>query len=328
MQLTIYNQYESKLKAEFLKVFHAEHGKLHNNHLGPKVYTEFQKLMCVILYKRSLRSYVRFVDELHESLWPRWLGLREIPGKSSVQRWLKQTPRRLLRKFSNKLLPQKPKLLAIDATGIDSWRRSRHYEHRIGDTHMPYAKLDVIIDVDTKMVFDHVLRIKPRHETVAASQMLKRSQFSDVRLLGDKAYDSEPLHELARAHGIELYAPVRSSPLKRPRGRFRRQCARGALDYPRRNVVESFMHTLKSVHCPALKSRHPWTKKKEIAIALLLHNLERKIQTIIAQILKVIWDAPETAVNPRLLDDSFLNQSQFSKFTEMWEVAFLNRRNR
>jgi hypothetical protein len=52
------------------------------------------------------------------------------------------------------------------------------------------------------------------------------------------------------------------------------------------------MHTLKSVHCPALKSRHSWTKKKEIAIALLLHNLERKIQTIIAQILEVIWDAP------------------------------------
>jgi transposase len=293
MQNTINNQYEHKLKSEFLKVFHAEHGKLHNNHLGQKIYSEFQKLMCCLLYNRSKRSYVRFVDELHESLWPRWLGLRDIPGKSSVQRWMKQTPGRLIQKFSRKLLPQKPMLLAIDATGVDSWRRSRHYERRIGEEHMPYAKLDVIIDVDSKMVVDHVLRIKPRHETVAATLMLKRSQFSDVRLLGDKAYDSEPLHELARARGIELYAPVRSSPLKRPRGRYRRQCAKGALDYPRRNVVESFMHTLKSVHCPALKSRHHWMKKKEIAIALLLHNLERKIQTIITQFLRVIWDAPE-----------------------------------
>ena len=294
-QQTISDQYEHRLKAEFLKVFHAEHGKLHNNHFGPKVYTESQKLMCVILYKRSQRSYARFVDELYESLWPKWLGLREIPGKSSVHRWMMQTPKSLVEKFSRRLLPKKPELLAIDATGIDSWRRSRHYELRIGEAPVPNAKLDVIIDVDTKMVFDHVVRIRPRHDVIAAEQMLKRAKFTDVRMLGDKGYDSEPLHELARAKGIDLYASVRSSSRKRPKGRFRRVCAKGADDYPRRNVVKSFMHSLKAVHCSALKSRLHWMKKKEMAITLFVYNLEKKIPDIINYILEVIWDTPDFA---------------------------------
>jgi len=292
MQQTITNQYEHKLKTAFLKVFHAEHGKLHNNHLGPKIYTESQKIMCAILYKRSSRSYVRFVDELHESLWSKWLGLKEIPGKSSVQRWLINTPKSLLEKFSRRLLPKKPELLAIDATGIDSWRRSRHYELRIGEAPVPNAKLDVIVDVDSKMVFDHVLRIKPRHDVIAAEQMLRRARFTDAKLLGDKGYDSEKLHELARSQGVTLFAPVRKSARKRPRGRYRRQCAKGSSEYPRRNVVESFMHSFKAVHCSALRSRKHWAKKKEIAIAILLHNLEKKIQKIIDYILKSIWDAP------------------------------------
>lgn len=291
MQNTIDNQYEHKLKSEFLKVFHAEHGKLHTNHFGPKIFTEWQKLMCCILYRRSGKSYVRFVEELCETRWPKWLGLREIPGKSSVQRWMKQMPWHLLKKFSRRLLQgQKPRLLAIDATGIDSWQRSRHYERRIGMPPLPYAKLDVIIDVDTKLVYDHVLRIRPRHEAICAEQMFKRAKFSDVRLLGDKAFDSETLHEQARAKGIQLYAPVRSSSRKRPKGRFRRICAKGAEDYPRRNVVESFMHSLKAVRCPALKSRHAWMKKKEMALILFIHNLE-KIQKAINQLLNTIWDA-------------------------------------
>ena len=122
--------------------------------------------------------------------------------------------------------------------------------------------------------------------------MLKRNRFNDVRMLGDKGYDSEPLHKLARQQGVNLYAPVRRSSRKRPKGRFRRVCAKGADDYPRRNTVESFMHSLKAVHCSALKSRLSWMKKKEMALNILIYNLKKKIQNTINHFLKLIWDAP------------------------------------
>ena len=76
--------------------------------------------------------------------------------------------------------------MAIDATGIDSWRRSRHYEKRSRKPNMPYAKLDIIIDTDTLLIHDFVLRTKPRHDTLGAASMIKRLKHKGVLILADK----------------------------------------------------------------------------------------------------------------------------------------------
>jgi hypothetical protein len=280
MQTTITNQYEHPLKSAFLKVFHATHGKLHKNHFGPKIFTELQKQMLCWLYRRQNSSYRRFVKLLFEWRWPSWLGLKEIPGKSSIHRWMQQLPATLPRRWYRLLAPKRDRLLAIDATGVDSWRRSRHYDRRTDEKPLPYAKLDVIIDVKTHLVVDHVLRLRPRHETIGAKQMLKRNTFHDDKMLGDKGYDSEPLHELARDRGLVLFAPVRKSSRKRPKGFYRRHCTLGDVDYSQRNNVESFNHEFKSRH-DALRSKLPHMKKKEVALQLFITNLEKTIQITI-----------------------------------------------
>ena len=280
MQQTIVNQYEHPLKSAFLKVFHAGHGKLHENHFGPRIFTEYQKQALCLLYRRQNCSYRRFVTLLVEWKWPSWLGLREIPCKSSMHRWMQALPAHLPRRWYRLLAPKQNRLLAIDATGVDSWQRSRHYERRIGEAPLPYAKVDVIIDVKTHLVVDHVVRLRPRHDTVGAAQMLKRNIFLDDKMLGDKAYDSEPLHELASSRGLVLFAPVRKSSKKRPKGFYRRECALGDADYPQRSNAESFMHEFKSRH-DSLRSRLPNMKKKEIAIQLCIQNLEKTIQITI-----------------------------------------------
>jgi hypothetical protein len=280
MQLTIYNQYDHPLQATFLKVFHAKNGKLHKNRLGPKIFTEFQKQILCILYRRSKLSYELFVKSLFESLWPRWLKLKNIPGKSSIHRWMKELPSSLPRRWYRLLAPKQKRLLAIDATGVDSWQRSRHYEKRIGAAPMPYAKLNVIIDVKTHLVVDHVLQLRPRHDVLGAAKMFKRNKFIDDKILGDKGYDSEPLHELAREHGLKLFAPVRKSSRHRPKGFYRRQCTLGDVDYSQRANAESFMHEIKSRQ-DTLRSRLPHMKKKEMAIQLCIQNLEKTIQITI-----------------------------------------------
>jgi hypothetical protein len=269
-QLT--RQYETKLHEHLLNVFHSVESRRFANRLGPKIFGLYQRFALVVLYKRSGHSLRRFVQELPESRWVSWLQLREIPCKSTIHSWVKQYSVTALRAFLLQQVEQ-PDLMAIDATGIDSWQRSRHYERRIGEAPMPYAKIDFLVDTESKIILDHVLRIKPRHDVLGAASIFKRCRLRG-KVVADKGYDSEPLHKLARKKGLELYAPVRRSPRLRPRGRYRRKCAAEPdPDYSRRNCVESAIHSFKS-RFPSLRSRLHYMKKRELALAVLVYNME------------------------------------------------------
>jgi hypothetical protein len=269
---------DNELHAQILEVFHSVEYRRYINKLGPKIFCQFQRFALVALFKRSGKSFRRFVAELYESKWPQWLKLREIPSKSSLHRWFLKIDVSVIREALQKTVAEtKPSIMSIDATGIDSWQRSRHYERRIGESYMPYAKLDVFIDVETKLIFDHVLRLKPRHDTISATQIFKRNTGNSL-ILADRGYDSEPLHELARESGFEMFAPVRKSSRKRPKGRFRRRCMSEHPEYSKRNAVESVIHSLKAVRLPNLRSKLWWMKKKECALAILIYNIEQKIK--------------------------------------------------
>ena len=131
------------------------------------------------------------------------------------------------------ILPEKVELTSIDGTGFDSWQRSRHYEKRANEIGkippMPYTKADLFIDVKTQSILDFSLITHREHDVKAAERIFKRNKIKNVKGVGDGAYDSENLHEIARANGIIFYAPVRktnrhSSRKKKPKGKYRRQC--------------------------------------------------------------------------------------------------------
>ncbi|MFQ5621248.1 MAG: transposase [Candidatus Nanoarchaeia archaeon] len=151
--------------------------------------------------------------------------------------------------------------MAIDGTGLDSWQRSRYYERRTGEAPMPYAKLDLFIDVKNQLIHDHVMKTKPRHDVIAAHIMFKRTPHRGVLILGDEGYDIEPLHEEAQCKGNTLYAPVRNKSSK-VSGKTLRRCATGHKDYSKRNNVESGIHSFKTKRCNALRSKQPHMKKR------------------------------------------------------------------
>lgn len=275
-QKTLTNQASRhKLHQQILKICHFLELPLHSNHKGPKLFTNYQRVSLLILWKRSKKSVRDFTSTLNEFKWVEWLGLKRLPSKSTLHSWLAQLPLAILRMLNQILLAEeKPSLMAFDATGIDSWQRSRHYQKRILDEDMPYAKLDIIADMDSQLIHDFVLRVKPRHDVLGAAAMLKRLKHK-VKILGDKGYDSEPLHKLARKQGSLLYAPVRKSTRKRPRGFNRKRCVEKDTDYPRRNIVESIFHSVKTVRVTALKCKKHFMKKREMALYILVHNMER-----------------------------------------------------
>ena len=278
-QQEISNQYKTKLHQQILKVFHKLNMNLHNNILGPKIYTNYQRVALIVLFTRSRKALRDFCSELVESKWPRWLGLQELPSKSTLQRWIKKFDLSLLRSllFST-IKDENPKFMAIDATGIDSWQRSRHYERRVRqcgvhDFHTPYVKADLLIDTKTKLVFDFVLRSKPRHDVLGAETIFKRLKYVPDEIFGDKGYDSEHLHELVVQKGALFYAPVRDFKVKRPKGKHRKRCLKGNPRYGKRNIVESVNRSLK-VKLRSLRSKLHFMKKREFAWHIITYNLE------------------------------------------------------
>jgi hypothetical protein len=324
IQKTIQHTLGHSLHEHILKICHSLALPLHYNRKGPKVFTNYQRVAMIILYIRSRKSLRDFIAEIYESKWPQWLDLREIPSKSVLNNWVKLFDMNFLRNFSSKILAkEEPKLMAIDATGIDSWRRSRHYERRIGEPYMPYAKADLLVDTKTKIIHDFVLRIKPRHDVLGAATIIKRLGSKNVTILADRGYDSEPLHRLTIQSGNTLFAPIRDFNVKKPKGKNRRRCAEGNPLYSMRNIVESVNHALKA-RLGALRSKKHFNKKREFAWHIIIYNIQRinkatKIYLFILQ--RVFWTRPKISLlimppkekllcriydnlsNPALLDD-------------------------
>jgi len=138
MQNQIYLLKKNKLHSMIIKVCHSVEMPLHFNKHGPKIFTNYQRVALIILYKRSKKSMRDFITELYESLWPRWLGLREIPGKSTLHDWLNLFEMPVIRQLHKAALTEEqPRMMSIDATGLDSWQRSRDFEKRIDNNICP-----------------------------------------------------------------------------------------------------------------------------------------------------------------------------------------------
>ena len=190
---------------------------------------------------------------------------------------------KIIRRISKVLLPKRIKLTAIDGTGFDSWQRSRHYEKRIGASPMPYAKVDLFIDVKTRKVLDFSLICRRQHDVKVAEKIFKRVGLKEVIILGDKGYDSEPLHKVVRQKGGILFAPVRktnkkSLKRKKPKGIYRRQCVNLPEFMGQRSIIESVNFSLKQKQIYSLKSKKVFMKQREFGWHVIWYNLRMNLK--------------------------------------------------
>jgi hypothetical protein len=277
LQNIVISKFNNKLEEEINNLFHSSGLPLHFNKTGNKEFTNYQRISIIILFQRSKKSLRDFVSELKESKWISYLGLKKIPKKSTLHDWLKLFDMKTIRKICKVLLPKEIKLTSIDGTGFDSWQRSRHYERKIGDPHMPYAKADLFIDVKTLAIIDFSLINKRTHDVKIAEKIFKRNSLNGFTILGDKGYDSEPLHELVREKGGILYAPVREKS-KKPRGRFRKKCLNLPDFMGMRSMNESVNSALKRRQLNSLRSKKFNRKQREFAWHIVLYNIQIKIK--------------------------------------------------
>lgn len=272
----------NKLEREFIKLFHSSNLPLHFNKKGNKQFTNYQRISFIILFRRSRKSLRDFVDEIKESKWISWLGLKKIPKKSALHDWINLFKMKTIAKLFSYIKPKSPSLTAIDGTGFDSLHRSRHYEKRVGFTQTPYLKVDLFIDCSTKKIIDFSLVNKHQHDIIAAKQFVRRNNLKNVKILCDGAYDCESLHKFIVDKGGRLYAPVRKrnkrSNKKFPKGWFRKQCLELPDFMGKRSIIEAVNSVLKKKYILSLKSKKNFMKKREFAWTMIVYNLERSIK--------------------------------------------------
>jgi hypothetical protein len=290
-QQIIQSNFNNKLEEEINKVFHRLGLPLHFNKTGNKEFTNYQRISIIVLFYQSKKSLRQFIDEdLSSSKWISWLGLKKIPTKSTLHRWIEMFKMHIIRKICKFFVPEKLELTSIDSTGIDAWQRSRHYEKRCAELEgkklppMNYAKTSLFIDVKTQIIIDWDLVMSREHDVRIAERIFKRNSLKGIRGLGDKGYDSEPLHEIARENGIEFFAPVRKMDKRafkdqRPKGFYRRQCQENPPeDRGMRSINESVNSVLKGTLITSLKSRKHFMRERELGWNIILYNIKRKIK--------------------------------------------------
>ena len=286
IQQIILPKYNNKLEEQLINLFHSSELPLHFNKTGNKEFTNYQRISIIILFQRSKKSLRDFIVEFRESKWISWLGLKKIPMKSTLHDWLKIFNMKIIRKISKVFSPDKIELTSIDGTGFDSWQRSRHYEKRAGEVHlphMPYAKADLFIDVKTQIILDFSLITHRKHDVKIAERIFKRNNIKDITGLGDRGYDSENLHEIARANGITFYAPVRKMDKRgyknqKPKGKYRRECLVLPDFKGMRWISETVNSVLKRTQISALKSKKCFMKQREFGWNIIYYNIKRKIK--------------------------------------------------
>ena len=79
------------------------------------------------------------------------------------------------------------------------------------------TKVMAVADRHGLPVAIYITSASPHEDTLVEATLASRFILeAPQRLIGDRAYDSDPLDELLRAQGIEMIAPHKSNRVKRP----------------------------------------------------------------------------------------------------------------
>jgi len=279
----------NELQRELLNLFHSSGLPMHFNKTGNKEFTNYQRISLIILFKRNKKSIRDFTKELKESRWVSWLGLKKIPGKSTLHDWLKLFGTRLIRQLIKLVTDvSQLRIAAIDGTGIQSKFRSQYYEKRMKDfklkNNRPYHKLDLLVDTNgKKQILEYSFLLKNRSDTYVGKMIVGRIKFKRIKIVGDKGYPDYEYEELAKSNQNNFISPPKDYKGKGKHSNYRRQRKERNYQsnkqvYNRRAIVEAVISSIKRVQDTKLRSRLPYMEKREMAWHILLYNLRMNIK--------------------------------------------------
>lgn len=172
--------------------------------------------------------------------------------------------------------------LAVDATGLESRHRSKHYAWRLGKGYRArtWPKLAVAADAATHLLVSALVRRGPSQDAPLWLACLRPAarRVAVLRALGDAGFDAEANHAVARRRlGVGCTA-IKLNPRRTgrrwPKGGYRRRMAAcfPKVPYRQRVQVESCFSRLKRRLGSSLRARSPTTQRHEIYLRVLAYN--------------------------------------------------------
>jgi hypothetical protein len=268
----------------------SSHLSLYSCKYSRRDYTQHQ-LLTILLFKEFRKEdYRTIISDLEEMARIRdALGLKTIPHFTTLQKFfcrIKPAYLDLLFKCTLKRFYTEDgsiPITAIDSSGFTSGYSSHYYSARTGKLRKHFLKTSISIDTDQQFITGFMISKNRVHESRHALVLLKRChrlRMSDCYVM-DRGYDSEKMHRLIRdILNAESVIPVRVwSNTENIWGKYRKEMTDHFDDvrYRRRVLVETKFSVLKRRFGSDLKARQYQIQRKEIAIKIILANLDRII---------------------------------------------------
>ncbi|GAF71487.1 unnamed protein product [marine sediment metagenome] len=278
----------NKLEKQLLNLFHSSNLPLHFNKTGNKEFTNYQRISLIIIFRRENKSIRDFLEDLKESKWICWLGLKKIPKKSTFHDWLILFNMKLIRGLIDLSVDKNNlKVTAIDGSGVETNFKSSYYKKRLKDfgekIKNSYHKIDILVDVyGKKQIIDYSFLLKNRHDSFVAKKILKKIKFKRCKILADRGYPNYDFIETAKRKQNNFVSPQKNYGERCRHDNFRRERKIRNYEsnkpiYRRRVIVESVFSSLKRKQKLKLKSRLCYMKKREMGWHILFYNIRRNI---------------------------------------------------
>lgn len=263
----------------------------------PKIFTTVQKIFLYLMKIKRKLTLRDLVDELLDSNIVDYIRLPRVPNFSTLSYFLTSLPSRVLMVLDEAvqhILPAYDSAI-IDSTGFECTHPSHYYCTRI-NTPYPvdgFYSLHAVIDQRDGYVRSCKTSAKKIHDAITLRPLVKKLKQKLRVLYADRGYDSEKnykfLVEKLDCTPLILQKNI-LKPLEKCKGKYRREI-REVFDYGeylKRNKIEGIFSTIKRKYGSNLTTKGTSNQQKELALKIILYNLEKKTRTVYFFILRRI----------------------------------------
>lgn len=273
---------------------------LHFSKFSNKMYSVFQKLFLLIYKQFRKFTFEELFTDLADNISLRsYLGLNFLPNYTTLIKFAKQLPNKVLRKLVTafkKMIPN-PKKVALDSTGISLDNASSHYCKRIGLSFKkrPFMKSSFIFDIDNYLILLCNLRKGKRHDLIDGRHMVKElaKNYAPKLFYADRAYDDNEMFKLV-FENLKAYPFILQKRLEIPKHRRKGEYRKKTIDifdygeYLQRNKAETGNAMFKKRFGANTRARKDKLQKVEIMLRVVAFNIDRLIRKGVDTILIII----------------------------------------